>query len=93
MRQRVRRFGVGQTAKVAGVLYALMGLVAVPIFLVATLVAPSEAEVGLGIGFALLLPLLYGLLGFVFTAIGCIIYNLVAGWVGGIEVDFGDSAA
>ena len=92
MRQRVRRFGVGQTAKVAGVLYALMGLIAVPILLVATLVAPDETGVGFGIGFALLLPLLYGLLGFVFTALGCIIYNLVAGWVGGIEIEIGDSA-
>jgi hypothetical protein len=65
---------------------------AVPIFLVMTLVAPSEAGGGFGVGFALLLPLFYGLLGFVFTAIGCIIYNLVAGWVGGIEVEIGESA-
>ena len=92
MRQRVRRFGVGQTAKVAGVLYALMGLIAVPIFLIAALVAPSEAGVGIGVGLAVLLPICYGLLGFVFTAIGCAIYNLVAGWVGGIEVEIGESA-
>ena len=58
----------------------------------ATLVATNETGVGFGIGFALLLPLFYGLLGFVFTALGCIIYNLVAGWVGGIEIEIGDSA-
>ena len=90
MRQRVRRFGVGQTAKVCGILYALIGLIAAPIFLVAALLAPSEA--GLGVGFAVLLPLFYGLLGFVFTAIGCFVYNLVAGWVGGIEIEIGESA-
>lgn len=32
-------------------------------------------------------PLLYGLAGFVFAAIGCAIYNLVAGWTGGIEIE------
>ena len=90
MRQRVRRFGVGQTAKVFGILYALIGLVAAPIFLVAALLAPDGA--GLGIGFALLIPICYGLLGFVFTAIGCVIYNLVAGWVGGIEIEIGEPA-
>ena len=90
MRQRVRRFGVGQTAKVFGILYALIGLVAAPIFLVAALLAPGE--VGFGVGFAVLLPLCYGLLGFVTTAIGCFVYNLVAGWVGGIEIEIGEPA-
>ena len=91
MAQRIRRFGVGQTAKVLGVLYTLLGLVFLPFVLVAAMFAPNEA--GLGIGFAVALPVIYGLAGFVFTAIGCLIYNLVAGWVGGIEVEIGEDAA
>ena len=87
---RIERFGVGQTAKVLGVLYGVMGLVFVPFFLVVAMFSPSESDFGLG--FAIVLPLLYGLAGFVFTAIGCLLYNLVAGWVGGIEVDFGPAA-
>jgi hypothetical protein len=82
--QRLRRFSIAQTAKVAGVLYALMGLIFVPFFLVASLFAPKEG--GFGVGFALALPILYGVLGFVCTAIGCALYNWVAGMVGGIEV-------
>lgn len=85
MPQQIRRFGIGQTAKVIGVLYALMGLVFVPIFLVSAMFAPKET--GLGTGFALALPILYGVCGFIFTAIGCAIYNVVAGWVGGVEVE------
>jgi hypothetical protein len=54
------------------------------------MVAPDEA--GLGIGFAVLLPVLYGLAGFIFTAIGCLLYNLVAGMVGGIEVEIDGTA-
>lgn len=58
--QQIQRFGIGQTAKVAGVLYGLMGLVFVPIFFIAAMVAPKESG-----------------------------FNLVAGWVGGIEVELG----
>ena len=83
---RIDRFGIGQTAKVLGILYALMGLVFVPFFLIAAMFTPSE-EAGFGLGFAVTMPILYGLAGFVFTAIGCALYNLVAGWVGGIEVE------
>ena len=69
MARRIRRFGVGQTAKVAGVLYMLMGAVFIPFFLIGMMFAPTGSAFGLG--FAILMPLLYGAIGFVFTAIGC----------------------
>lgn len=89
MAQQIRRFGVGQTAKVIGVLYALMGLVFVPVFLIASMYSPNKPA--FGAGFALVLPIVYGALGFIFTAIGCAIYNFVAGLVGGIEVELDGS--
>jgi hypothetical protein len=82
---QIRRFGVAQTAKVIGVLYALMGLIFVPFLLIVSLYAPSKP--GFGPGFALLLPIIYGVAGFIFTALGCVIYNFVAGLVGGVEVE------
>lgn len=82
---QIRRFGVGQTAKVIGVLYALMGLIFVPFLLIVSMYSPSKP--GIGPGFALLLPIIYGVLGFIFTALGCVIYNFVAGLVGGVEVE------
>jgi len=85
MPQQIRRFGVGQTAKVVGVLYGLMGLVFVPVVLIISMVSPAEA--GFGPGFALALPIIYGVLGFIFTALGCVLYNFVAGLVGGVEVE------
>ena len=45
----------------------------------------SPKGTGFGVGFALALPILYGICGFIFTAIGCALYNWVAGMVGGIE--------
>jgi hypothetical protein len=89
MPQRIRKFGVLQTAKVVAVLYALMGLVLVPIFLIVSMFSPAKE--GPGPVFALLMPILYGLLGFIFTAIACAIYNLVAGLVGGVEVELEES--
>jgi hypothetical protein len=83
--QQIRRFGVAQTAKVIGVLYALMGVILIPVFLVIAMFSPNEQ--GFGSGFALALPIIYGVMGFVLTAIGCLVYNLVAGWVGGVEVE------
>ena len=37
--------------------------------------------------FAILMPLLYGLMGFVIGAIGTLLYNLFAKWVGGFELE------
>ena len=84
MVQRLSRFSVGQTAKVLGILYGIMGLIGVPIFLIVAMVSPEEDAPS--VAFALVVPILYGLLGFVFTAIGCAVYNWVAGKVGGIEI-------
>ena len=33
------------------------------------------------------LPIFYGILGFISSLIGAALYNLVAGWVGGVEID------
>jgi hypothetical protein len=86
MIQRLSSFSVGQTAKVLGLLYGLMGLLTVPVIVMAGIWLPPGRESGFGIGYALTIPVLYGFMGFVFTAIGCSLYNWVAGMVGGIEI-------
>jgi hypothetical protein len=89
--QQIRRFGIGQTAKVIGVLYTLIGLILLPIFLVVAMISPNGTQ--FGTGFALALPIIYGIMGFIVTAIGCAVYNLVAGWVGGVEVELEGASA
>ena len=87
MAQSIRRFSIGQSAKFLGVLYALFGAIFIPFFLLIDMFAP-EGTGGFGTVFALAMPIIYGLMGVIGGAIGAALYNLVAGWVGGIEIEF-----
>jgi hypothetical protein len=89
---RIRRFGVLKTATVVAVMYMLIVAVfVIPLALIGLLIAPSQGS-GAGSTIAGIVTLGvvaifgYGLLGWVFTAIAAAVYNLAAGWVGGIEV-------
>ena len=93
MTQRITHVSVFQAAKMLAVLYAIMGLFFLPFFFLASRLAPSGNQFPFGGMFLLLLPIIYGCIGFVFTAIGAAIYNLVAGWIGGIEVELGEPRA
>ena len=89
---RIRRFGIMKTATVVAVMYMLIVAVfVVPFVLIALVVTPSDGSGALGGvagilvgGFAAIF--IYGFFGWVFTAIAAAVYNLAAGWVGGIEV-------
>lgn len=91
----VRRVSPLSLAKVAGVLYAILGLVIGGIFSLISLVASSmiqDQDAGplgaiFGVGAIIILPIFYGVLGFIMSLIMAALYNLVAGMVGGIEVD------
>jgi hypothetical protein len=91
----VKRIGPGSAFKVGLALYGLFGLLMGIIFALVSmlggaLMPPTEAGVFrmfFGVGAIVFLPILYGIIGGVFAAIGAAIYNLTAGWVGGLEVD------
>ena len=86
-------------AKVAGVLYALMGLCLGALFSLIGMAgafafdrsqAPFPfpfAGLMFGVGAVIIMPIFYGIFGFIFSLIGAALYNLVAGWVGGVEVE------
>ncbi len=92
---RIRRFGIMKTATTVAVLY----MVAIAIFVVpftllfaiaGTSVSSGVGNVSMGLGsiiaFGLVAIVGYGVLAWIFTALACAIYNLVAGWVGGVEI-------
>jgi hypothetical protein len=93
MRKRLRKLSVFQTAKVAAVLYGVLGLVVAPFIFLAGTFLPGEARgAGLfgGLLGALVLPVVYAVVGFIGTAIACVIYNVLAGITGGIEFELED---
>jgi hypothetical protein len=84
LQYRIRRFGIQSTALTVGVIYFLLAWILVPLFYLASRNSPPEEALP-GIAFVLG-PFLYAIIGYIGTAIGCWLYNLVAGWSGGISV-------
>jgi hypothetical protein len=87
---RIRRFGIASTALTVAVIYFVLGLIIAPIFFLAMLGARPSDSVSVaphlpGLVF-LLAPFIYAVFGYVFAAIGCFIYNVIAGWTGGVAL-------
>jgi hypothetical protein len=91
--RRVKRVAPLQLGKMLALFYGIMGVILCPFFLLASLFAshvPPQQRIGLmafGTGFALVLPFLYAALGFVGGIVSAFIYNIIAKWIGGIEVE------
>jgi len=91
----VKRIGPLSVGKIAGTLYAVMGvLIGAVVSLIAMVGSSMGSDTGssgmgalLGVGAIVIFPILYGGLGFVFTMLAAALYNVVAGMVGGIELD------
>jgi hypothetical protein len=93
----VKRIGPGSAFKVGGAVYALIGLIIGALFSLIGMTMgaamPPNSVPGLGMMFGaaaiIILPICYGIVGGIMAAITAFIYNLVSGWVGGLEVDLG----
>jgi Transmembrane domain of unknown function (DUF3566) len=100
MKRRIKRIAPLQAGKMLGVLYACMGLIFLPFIGVAALAgafaqqaqgqgsgAATTVGIALMIVFGLFVPIIYGVMGFLVGVIGAAIYNFIAQWIGGIEVE------
>ena len=93
---QLRSVGVLSVAKMMGAIYGLMGLIFIPIFLIVAAagmmgagdnkMAGAAAGVGMVV-MALIMPIMYGVIGFIAGAIGAFLYNFLAGRLGGIEMN------
>jgi hypothetical protein len=91
----IRKFDPLSCAKIVGTLYAVLGLFFGAIFSLVSLAGGFASDTSgmpglaamLGVGAIVIGPLFYGCLGFVTSLIGALLYNLVAGAVGGIEIE------
>jgi hypothetical protein len=97
----IKRVAPLSAAKIAGLIYALIGLPFALLVWVISLVglnysglsnspflpfAPAYVVAG-GAVAVIILPLFYGSFCFIMTLIGAWLYNLVAGFVGGVQVE------
>ncbi len=91
----IRRFGVIRTATIVAVMYmVVVAVFFVPIAVIAAIAGAAYTGDATGGGagligtlvLGLLAAVVYGAMGWVFTALACLLYNLAARWVGGIEV-------
>ena len=90
----INRVGPVSFAKLAGTLYAILGLIIGALFsLVAMMGGMMMGQSGggygmiFGVGAIILFPILYGVCGFLISLIGAALYNLAAGIAGGVEID------
>lgn len=87
MKIRIRKISPFQAGKMLAVFYALFSLILIPILLLAAIAGPDGSG-GVSMVMAIMMPLLYIVVGFIGGIIGAFIYNIVAGWIGGLEMEF-----
>ena len=93
----VRRFGILSFAKIQALIMMVFGLiigVIYGLFFMVIGAAMLSQSTGSAIGgvvgglvIIVMMPIFYGVIGFVFGALGALIYNTAAGFVGGIEME------
>lgn len=94
----ITRVGVLSVAKISAVLYAGVGLMIGGLFSLIGLAGfagglASDSPGGavgsalFGVGAIIILPIVYGVIGFVATLIGAALFNLAAGITGGVEIE------
>ncbi len=90
---KIEKIGVSSAAKIYGLTLGILGFV-IGIFYALFLSAFSGllgddlpiSGAGLGIGMAIVFPIMYGIMGFIIGALGAVIYNFVASKIGGLEI-------
>jgi hypothetical protein len=97
MTKKLKRIAPVKFGIILGIVYGLISLIFIPFFLliaVASAFAPATENnphpaigIGVAIVFAVLAPVMYGVMGLLGGMLMAWIYNVAAGWVGGIEVE------
>ena len=85
MKKQVIRISVLQSSKIMTALYFLLGFIYTLIAVPMLIVGGTELRT-MGIIY-LLMPVIMGIFGFLFFVIFAAIYNRLAKWLGGIEVE------
>lgn len=91
----VKRIDIVSAGLMIGGLYALLGLLIgglVSLMAILGVAAAGDGNAMIGglvggVGAMILMPIIYGGLGFIFGIIGAVLYNVLAAMIGGIKID------
>lgn len=78
---------------VLAVLYGILSLILVPFFVIATALGSrsgAPAPVLFGVGFTVIMPVMYAVVGFIGGVVAAALYNWIATWTGGFEFEVRD---
>jgi uncharacterized membrane protein YhaH (DUF805 family) len=90
MKQQIARFSLHQNAKVVAIISAVWSLIfLIPFILITNLAMPAQ-HAPLPWYMLLILPVVYLIFGYVFTVVGCVVYNFCSQYIGGFEFEAGD---
>lgn len=92
----LKSIGVLSAAKIVGFMYAVLGLIMGLIFAAVFSMVPAAAGGSselpgwlapmFGVGAIVIMPIFYGCMGFIGGALAAVIYNTLAGAMGGLEL-------
>ena len=101
----VKRIGPVSALKIGAIMHGIAGLIVGLVASILTLVGHPLANAatrcpimgehcplmgrGVGVAAIIVFPIAYAILGGIVAVLFALIYNLIAGWVGGLEVDIG----
>ncbi len=83
MKKQLTHISVLQTAKVAAAMYFTISALMIVVVMLPIMMIKGQMQMSMF--FLLLMPLVYLLLGFVFTVVLAWVYNMIASVLGGIE--------
>lgn len=97
MKQTITKIAPLQLGKIAGAVYALMSLIFIPVVVIIAVIAvffdrsegaPSPAiTIVFALGAMVVAPIFYGAMGFISGVVVAWGYNLIAKWIGGIQIE------
>jgi hypothetical protein len=92
MKKQIVRFSPHQNAKVSAILMAVGSLIfLIPMFVIFTFTVPPVDQHGNPTKFLsfmfLIFPVVYLIFGYIFTVVGCALYNFFFKYIGGIEFE------
>lgn len=85
MKKQIVRISILQSSKITTILYFLLGLIYLLIGVPMIIFGNDQIRI-MGIVYCAM-PIVMGVIGFVFFVIFAALYNLIAKWVGGMEFE------